>query len=137
MLRLPPEFQSVISLFSTAFSLRVWDKALVLVLGVICCPGSRTICNVLRAAGLGSDKRFHKYHRFLSQNKWSALKLSEILLSCLVNTFVGADLALVFGIDETIERRWGPKITKRAIYRDAVRSSASHFVKCSGLRWMS
>lgn len=43
---------------------------------------------------------------------------------------------LVFGIDETLERRWGPKIKARGIYRDAVRSSQSHFVKCSGLRWM-
>ena len=41
---------------------------------------------------------------------------------------------LVFGIDETIERRWGRKIAARGIYRDAVRSSKSHFVKASGLR---
>lgn len=44
---------------------------------------------------------------------------------------------LVFGIDETIERRWGQQISKRGIYRDAVRSSQSHFVKTSGLRWIS
>ena len=44
---------------------------------------------------------------------------------------------LVFGIDETIERRCGDKIKAKGIYRDAVRSSHSHFVKCSGLRWMS
>jgi len=31
----------------------------------------------------------------------------------------------------------GLKISKRGIYRDAVRSSKSHFVKCSGLRWLS
>ena len=43
---------------------------------------------------------------------------------------------LVFGIDETIERRWGRKITARGIYRDPVRSSQSHFVKASGLRWV-
>lgn len=39
--------------------------------------------------------------------------------------------------DETIERRWGNKIKKRGIYRDSVRSSGSHFVKSSGLRWIS
>lgn len=41
------------------------------------------------------------------------------------------------GIDETLERRWGAQIKARGIYRDAVRSSDSHFVKCSGLRWIS
>ena len=44
---------------------------------------------------------------------------------------------LVFGIDETIERRWGAKIKARGICRDAVRSSSSHFVKTSGLRWIA
>lgn len=136
MLRLPSEFQVPISAFSTVFSSRVWNKAVLLLLGAICCPGSRTVGNVLRAAGLGQQKRFHKYHRFLSRDKWSALSLSQLLLRCLVDTFVDAHSALVFGLDETIERRWGAKITKRAIYRDAVRSSASHLVKCSGLRWM-
>jgi hypothetical protein len=54
----------------------------------------------------------------------------------LVNTFFEPNQALVFGIDETLERRWGPKIKARAIYRDSVRSSGSHFTKSSGLRWM-
>lgn len=62
--------------------------------------------------------------------------MSKVLLRLLVDGFVSIDQPLVFGIDETVERRWGAIITKRGIYRDAVRSSASHFVKCSGLRWM-
>jgi hypothetical protein len=43
---------------------------------------------------------------------------------------------LIFGLDDTIERRWGAKIAARGIYRDPVRSSRSHFVKVSGLRWL-
>jgi hypothetical protein len=44
---------------------------------------------------------------------------------------------LVIGIDETLERRQGEKIRAKGIYRDATRSSKSHFVKASGLRWIS
>lgn len=44
---------------------------------------------------------------------------------------------LVVGIDNTIERRKGKRITVKGIYRDPVRSSDSHFVKASGLRWLS
>lgn len=44
---------------------------------------------------------------------------------------------LVLGLDDTIERRWGRKIAARGIYRDPVRSSRGHFVKVSGLRWLS
>lgn len=137
MLHLPPEFRSVISVFSQAFSSKSWVKAQLLLLGAICCPGSRTICNVLRSLNLAGEKAFHKYHRLLSRDKWSALQLSTILLDKLVDAFGVEGQPLVFGIDETIERRWGGKISKRGIYRDAVRSSQSHFVKCSGLRWMS
>jgi hypothetical protein len=54
----------------------------------------------------------------------------------LIERFGGSE-PLVFGLDETLERRWGRRIKARGIYRDAVRSSHSHFVKCSGLRWMS
>ncbi len=47
------------------------------------------------------------------------------------------DGPVVIGMDDTIERRWGRKITARGIYRDPVRSSRGHFVKASGLRWLS
>jgi hypothetical protein len=40
------------------------------------------------------------------------------------------------GIDETLERRYGRKISARGIYRDPVRSTREHFVKSSGLRWV-
>ena len=71
----------------------------------------------------------------LSRAKWSAFKCSKELLHLLIRKFVSTN-TLVFGIDETLERRWGRKIKARGIYRDAVRSSKSHFVKCSGLRWI-
>jgi hypothetical protein len=59
------------------------------------------------------------------------------LLLLLVRTFVPAGTPVVIGLDDTIERRWGPKISARGIYRDPVRSSKGHFVKASGLRWLS
>jgi DDE superfamily endonuclease len=40
------------------------------------------------------------------------------------------------GIDETLERRQGKKVSAKGIYRDPVRSSHSHFVKTSALRWV-
>ena len=44
---------------------------------------------------------------------------------------------VVIGLDDTLERRWGARIKARGIYRDPVRSSHGHFVKASGLRWLS
>jgi DDE superfamily endonuclease len=41
------------------------------------------------------------------------------------------------GMDDAIERRRGQRIQAKGIYRDPVRSSHSHLVKASGLRWVS
>lgn len=138
MLNLPAEFRFVISTFSEYFRSRTWVHAQLLLLAGVLCPGKRTVCNLLRSVGLSEDQTFHKYHRVLSRAKWSARKVGRSLLMLLIAHLGGpADRALVFGIDETIERRWGRMIKKRGIYRDPVRSSKSFFVKCSGLRWMS
>jgi hypothetical protein len=60
--------------------------------------------------------------------------ISRILLHLLVSAFA-PDGPLVWGVDETLERRRGAKIAAKGIYHDAVRSSHSPFVKASGLRW--
>ena len=137
MIKLPSGFQDTISHFSFAFRKDVWPKVLLLLTGAIICPGSRTVCNLLRSVGLRWERNFAKYHRLLSRDKWSAFILSGVLLKLIVDRFIPKGECLVFGLDGTIERRWGAKISKRGIYRDPVRSSKSHFVKCSGLRWLS
>jgi DDE superfamily endonuclease len=75
-------------------------------------------------------------HRVLNRARWSSRAASRILLGLLVQTLVPSGPILV-GLDDTIERRWGRKIQARGIYRDPVRSSHSHLVKASGLRWLS
>jgi DDE superfamily endonuclease len=89
----------------------------------------------LRAMGLDQLKGFHRYHRVLSHASWSSLKASRILLRLLLEAFVGEG-PLVLGLDETLERRYGKKISARGIYRDPVRSTSENFVKSSGLRWV-
>ena len=39
-------------------------------------------------------------------------------------------------IDETLERRWGAKISTRGHYRDSAFSSRKRSVSSPGLRWM-
>ena len=68
---------------------------------------------------------------------WSPREAARILLLLLLQHLDQGDGPLIFGIDETLERRRGPKIKSLGMYRDAVRSSRSHLVKASGLRWIS
>lgn len=108
-----------------------------MVVGAILAPGKRTVSSLLRVMGLSAISNFARYHHVLSRAVWSPLRGSQILLGLLVKHLARGQLPLVFGIDETLERRWGRKIAARGIYRDAVRSSRSHFAKASGLRWIS
>jgi hypothetical protein len=122
--------------FAPHFSRRVWPHALVLIAGAILAPGRRTVTAALRALGLDQQPRFERYHRVLNRDRWSGVARSRTLLKRLVAAFV-PDGPLVLGIDETIERRRGAQIAANEIYRDPVRSSHGHFVKASGLRWVS
>lgn len=131
----PLEFSELISEFSPVFSKKIFERAGQLLLGAVLTQGKRTVCGVLRTLGMKDITNWDLYHRILSRANWSAFKCSRKLLGLLVKRF-SPDGCLVFGLDETLERRWGPKIKARGIYRDAVRSSKNFFVKCSGLRWI-
>lgn len=86
--------------------------------------------------GLQEEPRFCRYHRVLSRAKWSSREASRLLLELLVKAFAPEGEPLVVGVDETLERRQGKKIAAKGIYRDPVRSSHSHVVKTSALRWV-
>jgi len=133
---LPKMHDSLIQTFAPDFSNCIWQHAQVLLLGAILAPGRRTVTAVLRIMGLGQERHFQSYHRVLNRAAWSSWALSRTLLKLLVQTFVPSG-PVICALDPTIERRRGANIKAKGIYRDPVRSSHSHFVKASGLRWIS
>ena len=122
---LPKTHDSLIRIFAPCFSNLVWQHAQVLLIGAILVPGTRTVTAVLRIMGLSEERHFQTYHRVLNRAAWSSRALSQTLLLLLVKTFVPTG-PIICGLDDTIERRRGPKIKARGIYRDPVRSSHDH-----------
>ena len=106
-------------------------------------PGKRTVTQALRVMGLADEPGFRRYHEVLSRARWASQHASEgaravarrLLLYIIDRLLPNGEI--VIGIDDSIERRWGARIKARGIYRDPVRSSNGHFVKTSGLRWLS
>jgi hypothetical protein len=133
---LPPDILTIIRVFAPLFTASIWRRAQLLLIGAILTPGTRTVTAVLRIMGLADERCVKNYHRVLSRARWSGLAASRQLLILLVRVFVPPG-PIVLGLDDTIERRWGRKLAARGIYRDPVRSSHGHFVKASGLRWLS
>jgi len=132
MLPVPPILIHWLAPFAAFFTKPTWDRVLVLVTGAVLAPGRRTVTAVLSVLGRRDGTDFARFHGVLNRARWSGRSLARALLRWLVAVFV-PDGPVVVGIDETIERRWGPKISARGIYRDPVRSSHGHFVKgCAG-----
>src|ERR1041384_8476011 len=136
MLNLPPEITIFLAQFAPLFNPSVWYHAQILLVGAILTPGKRTATAILSSMGLRHSPHFQNYHRVLNRARWSSRTLSRILLQVVLTVFVPQG-PVILGLDDTLERRRGEKIRAKGIYRDPVRSSHSHFVKASGLRWLS
>lgn len=132
----PPAIVSLMAAFRDFFTAPVWDHVLVLVTGAVLTTGKRTVSAVLRVMGLAEAADFALYHHVLSQARWDSRVIARKLLSLILERLLPTG-PVIIGIDDTIERRWGKKIAARGIYRDPVRSTHGHFVKASGLRWLS
>jgi len=133
---LQAEYITILGAFARLFSKRVWEHVKILWIGAILSPAERTVTAALRVMGLSGEKHFQNYHRVLNRAVWSSLEASHILLGLLISAFAMRG-PVILGLDDTIERRRGAKIKAKGIYRDPVHSSHNHFVKASGLRWLS
>ncbi len=132
----PPVLAGWLSPFRACFSAPVWSRVLVLVAGAVLAPGKRTVTQTLRVMGLAANPGFSRYHEVLNRARWDSRAVARVLLVRVLDAFLPSG-EVVLGVDDTIERRWGLKIKARGLYRDPVRSSRGHFVRASGLRWLS
>lgn len=133
---LPTSIIQVLAHFRPAFTSPTWHKAQVLVVGTLLARGRRTVTAALKQMGLQHDQHFTLYHQVLNRACWSSLTMSRLLLQLIITTFIAAGGTLEIVIDETLERRWGPRIAKRGHHRDKMKSSKQQSLTSSGLRWV-
>ena len=107
-----------------------------LLTGTLLAQGRRTVAAALRASGNEQATNWSWFHRVLNRARWSPLGVSRQLLLLSVETFVPAGACVDLVIAETLERRWGSKISKRGHYRDNALSSRERSGSSPGLRWI-
>ena len=134
---LPAVIVTLLLPFERLFDPRTWRKAQLLAMGAILSPGKRTVSSALNILGIGQHGDFAVYHHVLNRARWSPLQLSRALLLLVAGRLGSSTEPLVFGIDETVERRWGRKIAAQGRYRDPVRSKDDQVVMTPGLQWVS
>ena len=134
---LPAVIVTLLLPFERLFDPRTWRKAQLLAMGAILSPGKRTVSSALNILGIGQHGDFAVYHHVLNRARWSPLQLSRALSLLVAGRLGSSTEPLVFGIDETVERRWGRKIAAKGRYRDPVRSKDDQVVMTPGLQWVS
>jgi hypothetical protein len=134
---LPEAIILVLAPFAPLFSRRVWCHAQLLLLGAMLAPGARTVTAAWRAIGLAMERHFTNDHRVLNRATWSARQGRRMLLGVLITVLLPPGATIVLGADDTVERRRGRKIRAKGCYRDAVRSTKKHVIRCFGLKWVS
>ena len=132
---LPPDIVVVLAPFAPLFAERAWAKAQLLAVGALLVNGRRTVASALRVVGKAGERHFTNYHRVLNRDAWSCLAAGQVLLG-LVLAVLPADAPIVLAADDTIERRNGRHIRAKGCYRDPVRSSKKHPIRCFGLKWV-
>ena len=134
---LPAVIVTLLLPFERLFDPKTWRKAQLLAMGAILSPGKRTVSSALNILGIGQHGDFAVYHHVLNRARWSPLQLSRALSLLVAGRLGSSTEPLVFGIDETVERRWGRKIAAKGRYRDPVRSKDDQVVMTPGLQWVS
>src|SRR5262245_39930487 len=134
---LPDAIRLVLAPLAPLFSPRVWLHAQVFLVGAMLAPRARTVNAALRVMGLAAECRFTHDHRVLNRANWSARQGSRMLLGVLMAWLVPPGATMVFGADDTLERRSGRHIEAKGCDRDAVRSSKHHVIRCFGLKWVA
>lgn len=133
---LPDPIIEVLGVFRPLFTAPTWRKLMTLLTGTLLAQGPRTVAAALRSSGNSMAGNWSSFHQVLNRARWSPLAVSRQLLLLIVETFVPAGASVDLVIDETLERRWGSKISKRGHYRDSALSSRKQSVSSPGLRWI-
>jgi DDE superfamily endonuclease len=137
---MPPLPEAIILVLAPVAPLvsdRVWGHAHVLLLGALLTPGPRPVTAALRAMGLAMERHVTHDHRVLNRATWSARQGSRILLGMRLTRLIPPGATLVFGADDTVERRSGRQIRAKGCDRDAVRASKKHVIRGCGLKWVA
>ena len=78
--------------------------------GLVAQTARRTVVGMLAGAGATAVVSFHTACRFFSRHTWDADRLGLALARLIVDRLLGKAAAIEVVIDDTLIRRWGPKV---------------------------
>ena len=120
---LPPTWQGWIAAFQAPLHDRGAWRLEPIMLGVVMAKGRRTVTSWLRAAGL--RRGWQDYYYFLAAVGQACECMAMLLLRLLVRQ-LAPEGPLVFGIDDTPTKRYGPKVEGAGLHHNPTPGPARH-----------
>jgi DDE superfamily endonuclease len=133
LLELPSSLASLLSLFRGCFTQPTFQTFCALTVGLVTRVRARTVTGMLAATGLAGRWHHSRAHRFFSRARWSLDRLGLVVLKLVERRFVPADEPLLLAIDDTLLKRFGPKVFGRCLAHDG--SSQSGGPKALRIAW--
>src|ERR1700746_424799 len=113
---LPLNWQGWIANFQSPLHRKLAWRLEPMFLGLVMAKGRRTVTSWLRAAGW--RKGWKKIYYFIAAVGRVCQSMSTLLLRWLARQLLPADGPLVFGIDDTPTKRFGPKVEGAGFHHD-------------------
>jgi hypothetical protein len=129
-------FVMLMASFDPALTTRTAASLAVLLRGAVLGPRARTVTACLLAAWPWVKKDWQAYENVLRRAKINMLALARILFA-LVLRLVPAQGAVYLAIDESLVRRWGPRVPAVGMHRDPVQSSHGRNAVSPGHKWVT
>jgi DDE superfamily endonuclease len=117
-LEIPGSLSRLLSLFQPCFTQPSFQTFTVMVVGQLTRVGRHTITGCLTATGLAASWHHSRAHRFFSRARWSVDRLGLLTLGLACKRLLPAGQPLRLAIDDTLVKRFGPKVFGRQRHFD-------------------
>jgi hypothetical protein len=121
--------------FRPVLTARTAVNLAVLARGALLAAGPRTVTACLRAAWPWVEKHWSVYHNVLRRARLNSLELARVLFG-LALRLIPTDHTIELAVDDSLVRRYGPRVVGVGMHRDAVRSSHGYRAVTPGHKWV-
>ncbi len=108
---LPVTWRGLLEMFRPAFRRsRTFGLFVLLATGLVAQTARRAVVGMLVGAGVAAVVSFHACCRFFSHHRWDVDLIGLVLARLIVHRLLAAGAPIVVVVDDTLFRRWGPKV---------------------------
>jgi DDE superfamily endonuclease len=110
-LTLPPSWRELLQTLRPVFQRSsTFGLFVLLATGLVARTSRRTVVGMLAGAGMATLVSFQSACRFFSDYVWDTDRLGLAVARLIVDRLLDTDVPIVVAVDDTLFRRWGPKV---------------------------